>query len=108
MLTVPGAWLHLVLSAAIAEGARREHRRNAKPQREIHFPRAVTGAEASLHGQCRLRIATLMTDDQAPPIAGAACGEWLSLHDVVIVWREVVPTWVSLVEPSTSAIFHQA
>ncbi len=35
MLTAPGAWLHLVLSAAIAEGGRREHRRHAKPQREI-------------------------------------------------------------------------
>ncbi len=50
----------------------------------------------------------MMTVDQEPPILCAACGQWLTLHDVVIVSREVVPTWVSLVEPSTPAVFHKA
>ena len=49
-----------------------------------------------------------VTDDQAPAIPCAACGIELNLHDVVIVSREVVPTWVSPVELSTPSIVHKA
>ena len=46
-------------------------------------------------------------DHQAPSILCAACGGELDLGDVVIVSREVVPTWVSPAEPSMPSIFHK-
>lgn len=49
-----------------------------------------------------------MTDDQAPTIPCASCGRRLHLQDVVIVSREVLPSWVSPDERPTTAIFHKA
>jgi hypothetical protein len=49
-----------------------------------------------------------MTDDQAPAIPCAACGGQLLRRDVVILFREVLPSWVSPVERPTTAIFHKA
>ena len=38
----------------------------------------------------------------------AACGRALHLWDVVIVSREVPPSWAPPTEPNTTAIVHQA
>jgi hypothetical protein len=49
----------------------------------------------------------MTTDDEAPALSCAACGRRLRPDDVVIVSREIVPSWASQVEPTTTSIFHQ-
>lgn len=48
-----------------------------------------------------------MSKDQAPGISCAVCGRGLHLWDVVVVSREVPPSWASPVEQTTT-IVHQA
>ena len=79
----------------------------AKPRREIRSPKAVTGAEVSLHEpNCRLCVLqeAAMSGEQAPGIPCAVCGRGLHLGDVVIVSREVPPSWALPVEQTMTAI----
>lgn len=83
----------------------------AKPRREIRSPKAVTGAEVSLHEpNCRLCVfqEAAMSREQAPGIPCAVCGRGLHLGDIVIVSREVPPSWALPVEQTMTAIVHQA
>lgn len=49
-----------------------------------------------------------MSVNQAHRIRCAVCGRGLHLRDVVIVSREVVPSWASPIEQTTTAFVHQA
>jgi len=84
----------------------------AKPRREIRSPKAVTGAEVSLHEPyCRVCVyleAAAMSGEQTLGIPCAVCGRGLHLGDVVIVSREVPPSWALPVEQTMTAIVHQA
>ena len=48
----------------------------------------------------------MMTDDQAPAVKCAGCGGRLRPQDVVIEYREIVPSWTLPAEPATTLIFH--
>ena len=49
-----------------------------------------------------------MSGEPAPAIPCAVCGRTLHLWDVVIVSREVPPSWASPAEKKTTAIVHPA
>ncbi len=49
----------------------------------------------------------MVTNDQAPAVQCAGCGGRLRPQDVVIVSREIVPSWTLRAEPATTLIFHK-
>ena len=49
-----------------------------------------------------------MNGEQPAGITCAVCGRGLQLWDVVIVTREVPPSWASPIEQTAAAIVHQA
>ena len=49
----------------------------------------------------------MTTDDEAPALSCAGCGRRLRPEDVVIVSREIVPSWASQVERTPMTIFHE-
>lgn len=53
-------------------------------------------------------MGSTMSKDQEPGISCAVCGRGLHLWDVVVVSREVPPSWASPIEQTTTTIVHQA
>jgi len=104
--------VHRALSFPIEWSAAGSHRQPREASARDPIPKAVTGAEVSLHEPyCRVCVfqdVAAMSAEQTPGIPGAICGRGLHLGDVVIVSREVPPSWALPVEQTMTAIVHQA